>query len=541
MSCQSTILLVDEKSYLRDQILDSKADKNILFGINGHVMHENYIGHSCQYNQFSIEEQVRFLKQLNLKIYRNDIHVDENGFWNGESPEKFEKLLSELKKNEIELLPMIFTNPWRTGEVRLGKNWDYYRLEKELNSHYQLESYVKSLDVWTIYYDLAFLTGKNFATKYGDRINYYNIGNEIAYRILKYYPHPKNPIQNPTPYESELFFLENFLGEDMEDFFTIEEHAKRTVASAAYVSGMIDGIKSVDEHAKCVVNDGKVNFGYFKFLEILNVNYDIIGWNWYDSNFSVPNWNYDGLNAYEQISTLSNNKPIWITETNNFAGSLNYQKDQSKSNAESLQAKTLKDRLEVFYHLPNIQAILVYELIDQEPKEETYWENAYGLLSAPFPTKEYAQPKPAFDTYRFTIEELQYGNEDFAIAVIQDLFRQEMIDSVSEKTYMEWVNSTDKESTLKKLILSSDLMDIEFPEGKISKEQINEMTTAQFQRFLKRTPLKRELRFWQRQLKRNPDLTQMTLEIMLSEEYWENAVWAGYEKRTGFMRPQLPR
>jgi hypothetical protein len=24
---------------------------------------------------------------------------------------------------------------------------------------------------------------------------------------------------------------------------------------------------------------------------------------------------------------------------------------------------------------------------------------------------------------------------------------------------------------------------------------------------------------------------------MLSEEYWENPVWSGYEKRTGFERP----
>src|SRR5690606_16274253 len=89
------------------------------------------------------------------------------------------------------------------------------------------------------------------------------------------------------------FFYNEYVGESMSDFFSSEEHAKRTIASAACHSGMIDGIKSIDSDAQCVINENRVSFGYYKFLEYMNVNYDIVGYNFYGEEF---NGNYLGFN-----------------------------------------------------------------------------------------------------------------------------------------------------------------------------------------------------------------------------------------------------
>lgn len=528
-SCQSSVYLHDQKSTVKRE---GKTNENFYWGINGHPLTPSYKGYDNQYLKFSYEEQINFLKQLNLQIYRVDVHTKEDGIWN-EKPEEFETLLNLLQKNNIEMLPVIFTNPWREGQVKIGDDWDYLKVKEIVQNGGNVDS-VKEWDIWESYYDLAYTSGEFFSKKYGDRLKYYQIGNEIAYYIIKNYPLIETGLGSENSLKENVnYFFENFGGDDLLDFFHSEEHAKRVIASAAYVSGFIDSIKENDIDGLTVINGTRIDYGYIELLNLFNVKYDIVGWNWYSDFGDIADVdNSLGINVYEELRIISGGKPIWLTEANRTLGSYF---------GELSQTENLEKMIKQIYQLPNVQSFIVYELIDRDYENPNFAENYFGLLKSPFQFPKENLKKPSFDTYRYTIEELQYGNEDFENAVFQDLFTQEKIDFVLEEVYTEWVNSTDRESTLKKLILSSDLMDIEFPEGKISKEQINEMTTAQFQRFLKRTPLKRELRFWQRQLKRNPDLNQMVLEIMLSEEYWENAVWAGYEKRTGFMRPQLPR
>lgn len=105
--------------------VEQKPD--FIWGINGHPMHNDWIsgGVYSQYNALNIYNQIDFLKELGLDIYRIDVHVDTIGITLGEDPAKFQNLLDLLEDNEMEMLPMLYTNPWRTGNAYIGNNWSY--------------------------------------------------------------------------------------------------------------------------------------------------------------------------------------------------------------------------------------------------------------------------------------------------------------------------------------------------------------------------------------------------------------------------------
>ena len=541
-SCSSSLHL-SRYSYA-DKSFSNPTNQKIKYGINGHSVRVNRGEYTSQYNQFTISEQVELLRKQGVNIYRTDIYIDETGFFNGpDSPAKFEELVKQSKASNIEILPAISTYPWMKAyndseePFIIGSDWDYFKLVGYINKHVSEGSeYIQSLEMWKHYYKRGLATGNLFGEKYGDKLTYYNTGNEIGYYISKMYPHPDNPIQNPTPQENEEFFFNNYKGDEMNAFFSCEEYARRTIASVAYVKGLIDGIKSIDNNARCIISEGKINFGFFKFLDYMNVAYDIIGWNWYENNFARPNPKYYGYNVYEELNKIGNGKPIWIVETNRTAGSRNYS-GESVYQAEIDQAIILRQYVEQFSSLSNLEAVLVYELIDQEYSFETRWEDYYGLITSPFPDKNNARIKPAFDMYRYSIEEIKHGREDYLYAVLSDLTGTEPENSVISYWTEKMSKMRNLEFFLKEVHTE---LNAEFPKvfnKKISKETVNELISPYYQKYLKREPLKKESRYWKRHLKKNPDWEAVPVQIMLSEEYWENAVWAGYERRTGFNRP----
>lgn len=541
-SCSSSLNL-PQHSYT-GKMFNKSEIQELKYGINGHSVRANRGSYTSQYNQFTIAEQVSLLKKLGVSVYRTDIYIDETGFFNDpKSPFKFEELLDSLYQNDIELLPVISTYPWMKSyedanePFFIGKNWDYKKLHSYLyKQDHEAAEYIQSLDMWAHYYKRGKITGEKFGKKYGDRLVYYNTGNEIGYYISKMYPHPGNPVQNPTGEDSERFFLSTYGGDDMTDFFSTEEHARRMVAATAYVKGLIDGIKSEDKEAKCVISDGKANFGFFKFLDFMNVDYDIIGWNWYIEGFNtrLPEYNY--YNVYQELSRQFVGKPIWITETNRFAGSRNYSED-TVYQAERDQANRIRDYVSQFSLLDNVEAVIVYELLDQEYKFETRWEDYYGLITSPFPTKAYARPKPAFDTFRYTIEELKYANEDFVYFTLKKLFGKSPTESETSHWKSKLIEVNNKEFFLKNMLAESKNFIEWNPNKKPKKEEIDQTINPIFQQTLERNPTKREARMFRRSLMKNPNIMNLQIQLMLSDEFWQNAIWAGYEKRTGFTRP----
>lgn len=528
-SCQ-TARYPSYSSSNREEIKPIQKEK-FLWGINGHSLRPSYSGYANQYLKFSYEEQIELLKQLNMEIYRVDVHVNEKGIWN-EKEKDFTRLVEELHKNDIELLPVIFTNPWRTGEVEIGDDWDYNKVKGivEANNKFYFQS-VKELDVWEYYYDLAYRSLHSFTLKHGDKVNYYHIGNEIAYYVIKNYSLIDK--DNKTDLKKNVdYFFKNLGGDEIIHFFQSEEHAKRIIASAAYVSGMIDGIKAVKPEATTVVNGTRIDYGYMKLLNMLDVDYDVIGWNWY-SNFGPFN-DYNTkfkANVYQELVQIGNGKPIWITELNKTLGSYY---------GEDTQFVDLKEQIDEIYDLPKIESIIVYELIDMDYENPDWAESYFGLLKSPFQVSKSQLQKPAFDVYRFKVQEKTYGDEDFVNSIKSILNESIELEAESTQLLKQFSSLPLKEAWINELFYSFNAEEKEAFENKYnSKEELKSYIESVFKLVLNRTPTKRESNSWTRKLKKAKHTEQIWKYLFLTEEFYENSIWDGYEKRTGFDRPVL--
>ncbi len=369
-------------------------------------------------NSSSIQTHIDYLKELNVSIYRCDIHVNTSGdLYNGENNDKLNTLLNNLPAN-IEYMPMIYIS--NSLNISSNIDFDYNTLLTELGSTPfsippSFPSYLTTLNSWNTYYNEALTIGQQFAIKHGLKIEYYNIGNETAFRIIK----GTNLEENLSMLPNTEYFYQNTLygGLNYLDYFHSEELAQKTIQTAAYIKGLIDGISMYDSESKFIVNGTRAHLGYYKLLKDIGVNFDIIGWNWYSEFGSLTSANSDndygfpaGFNMYNSLSSIFN-KPIWLIETNKTIGSYN--------NREIEQADSIRNIMEEAYQLNNIKAVLVYELLDEKidfidnDSQLLYsdFEAYYGLVEPSDNTDwEY---KPAFNTYRFSIEEFKYGFHDY--------------------------------------------------------------------------------------------------------------------------------
>lgn len=526
-SCQSLIYATQETEQSR-VFHPEKTD--FLWGINGHPLTPSYKGYDNQYLKFSYQEQIKYLKQLNLKIYRADVHVDEKGIWN-ENPADFKRLVNELTENEIDILPVIFTNPWRSGQVNVGKDWDYKKIKNIVNTNRANEyQTIKKMDIWKFYYDLAYRTTHSFAKNSGKNLKYYQIGNEIAYYIIKNYGLVENGGEDELSKRKNVdYFFKTLGGEEIVHFFQSEEHAQRSIASSAYVAGMVDGIKGVNPDAITVVNGTRIDYGYLKLLNMFTIKYDIIGWNWYSDFGDFNSYNNKlGINVYKELSDIGQGKPIWITELNKTLGSYY---------GEPSQSVDLKRQIEEIYKLPLVESIIVYELMDRDYKNPDWSENYFGLLRSPFQFSKSNLYKPAFDTYRFNIEEKQFGKEDFLKAVWKTLYKEE----ISQDQLFNWSQELNRyksrEVWLNEIFYKLDTETKKRFENKYSsKEELDALVKSMHTELLNRIPSTREYRYWKRKLKKSTSTRTLWTELILSTEFYENVIWKAYEERTGFKR-----
>lgn len=379
-------------------LLQQRPD--ILWGVNGHP-----ISWTNQYDQFTNQEQIEILKALGVDIYRFEGNVDNNGkiisTTQIDDHSKFIAILNLLQNNEMQALPVIKTTKWREVPVYNESDWNYNIVKNHINTNNPLgTNYIKNLSIWKNYYRKGVSMGKGFALNYSG-INYYSVGNEIAHYIVKNYLHSGNDNNHDgiPDVGNDTYFYNTYGGDTMTDFFTTEEYAKRMISSLACYSGMIDGIKSIDFDAKCIITENRINFGYLEFAKYMGVQYDIVGYNFYGDDFE----DVLGFNLHTKLSEISNNKPIWITEVNRYRGSF--------PNHQEEQAQKIRNYITQLYKLSNIKAIIEYELIDYGNFGDD--ENYYGLMTPPYPTNQNSEIKPGFNTFRFSIEELKFGYDDF--------------------------------------------------------------------------------------------------------------------------------
>jgi hypothetical protein len=352
-------------------------------------------------------------------------------------------------------------------------------------------------DDYKISEEEAYRRGKSqmrgFAQTYGDYITYYALGNEQEIRII----HQGSSGKYTTDYDAGKFKI-----------------------VAAYLKGMHEGVKEVDPTAKTIVNSaGWLHFGYFELLDQAKVPYDIMGFHWYSK---TDTYRSDfGHGRITDILYQRYKKPIWITEINHTRGSHN--------NTEYEQASMMKRFIDELYNQDYIEAFFLYELYDQPSLKNQDWagdkEANFGIIkwkNAPPDYSEY-EYKPVSNVLRYEIEKFNHGNEDYVYAVLNVLSDN----AASKDEVLYWTNRLTEHQNPKQFI----------EELYFEYSFVNEPYTISevYQKLLQRTPTKAEEKYWIRKLKKQHQ-ADLKKTILLSEEFKENAIWKGYERRTGYKK-----
>ncbi len=387
-----------------DFILEKRND--LKWGINGHPLRPDYVDENgtlvdSPYNNISFKEQATLLDALHTEIYRFDIHVNDDGsLSSGEKEEDLNAVLSSLNANKMEALPMIYI---RDNNYNLDNNISLDDLITKVNNRT-----IKELDLWTNNYSKFKQRGENFAKFYNNKIKYYQVGNEGAYRIISRTKHPLN--NNPNKSNVDYFYEKIGFASKKSDFFTSKDLLRKAIALAAASQGLIDGIKKFDNDAEFVINDTRAHYGYLELFEHLGVNYDIVGWNWYNDMGLLTNTVNNnkiglkgGTNVYSKLLEISNNKDIWLTEINRGRGSRGYDKKGLE-----MQSNSIYNSMQKMYKLDKVKAYLIYELFDYKLADKTDYFGLYNI----YENDQLSGSKPSYNTYKYSIEELKYGYHD---------------------------------------------------------------------------------------------------------------------------------
>jgi hypothetical protein len=424
----------------------------------------------------NLKQEFKLLKEHQFDMYRIDIRTDSSGnvVW---YPERFEELLSESVKEKVDILPIII----------IDQLINEYTLSPE-------EAYM-----------LGKKQTKGFVRKYGKYFDYYELGNEQERKII----------------------LPNVNGSLMSDY-----NQRKFKIVSSYLKGMMEAIKINDPSAKLLISASWLHWGYFDLLESAGINFDIISYHWYSNMGSMFNSRHENVNI---INTLTKryNKPIWITEIN--------KKDGSIYGTEEEQAYWVDYFIHELDYQSNIKALFIYELYDESNLKNQDWisegEAYYGIVKWKTTPKQNnaIQHKPVSDVLKFRIEEIKYGREDYVFSLLKYINQQRKSGQEIKINSDKLLKLNSKELIIDKILVElNDLnlqktsnFNVEFAEGNIIDNTYNAL--------LKRNPTENERKYWIRKLKRKN--TNIIKTILLSEEYWENAIWSGYERRTGFKRP----
>lgn len=469
---------ISSKSLYEHSANPIQVNSSFIWGINGHpLVNDEYLGST-------IQTQLELLNEHQFTFYRIDVSTLQSGKIKEHRVTRFDSLLISANEKDIEILPVL---KFYTEHIEENN------LNKEEAFHY------------------GYNQGRGFAEKYGKYFQYYGLENELDLRTK-------------TSLES---------GFRKEDF-----SSEKIIVISEYFKGMTKGIKEVDKDAKTIINcGGWTNWGFFTAILDGGVQFDILAYHWYSAhNRSLFQIDQPFINVLDSLNSFE--KPIWITEIGRSEG--------SKYNKEKEQAVMMNLFLENINKKNNIQAFFVYELFDQPYLGTQKWSNYnskyYGIIGWKTNPPNYSEfyYKPVSKLLKFRIEESNHGYEDYIHAILSDLYEE----VPSENDFRYWTTRFEilknKDAVIKE-ILGNRVSSIEkiIQESGNSENYEPQITTV-YQLFLKRAPIDKEIKYWNRKLKKQLKVQDLPINILLSEEYWENAIWKGYEKRTGFKRPENP-
>ncbi|MCO5948247.1 glycosyl hydrolase [Mucilaginibacter flavidus] len=263
-----------------------------------------------------VATQASLLKSLGMSYYRVDIGTDLNGTITNES--KFLELATVFQQNNLKILPMLYPH----GYEQCNDALTAYNLGKKMAG--------------------------GFATKYGKYFDHYEIANEIDLKLLK-----KRTLD----------------GKDTSDY----DSAKSKII-CNFLKGMNDGVKESDPTAKTIINMCETHSGFIKLLKSYNINFDIIGQHWYSNKMYSQSVDYQNT-VNDLLAVYNYKKPIWITEFNQFWGSINRR--------EESQSAILNDFINNCSKNKMIQALFIYELLDEpdlKMSDKMQYEKKFGIV-----------------------------------------------------------------------------------------------------------------------------------------------------------------
>lgn len=282
-------------SYAPSVMRDTYSEDMIL-GINGH--HKGY----SSYPESALESQISLAAETGAKIYRFNFTPDLN---NQADTEYLDRVAFLCEKYNMELFLIIY-------------DWKFNPLDPSIE------------------YNSLFSYGKTLASRYADRITYFQISNEQDVKCLL-----------PVP----------SVGESPSDYDT-----QYTLKVAEYMKALSEGIKSGNRFARTSVN---ISFRHTYFLNILiesGVKWDITGIDWY-SNMGDP------TPAMNNLLSLPVND-IFVSEINTWGGNADY------TDAEQMNYFT--EMKNYFQRYDRVKAFIVYELLDEPTLQEV--EKSFGLV-----------------------------------------------------------------------------------------------------------------------------------------------------------------
>lgn len=227
----------------------------------------------------------------------------------------------------------------------------------------------------TATYDLGYKLGKEIASRYQEKIPFYQLANEASGVTIK----------------------KGFPGYD-------ESHydAQKYKVFKDWVKGLSEGVKAGDPKAKRIISANWQGTAVLEMLERDGVEFEIIGWNWFSDMGDIFNQEYEGKshNIPKEISQKLK-KDFWIVESNFQGGSF--------KGKEKEQAEYLAKFIEEVRKSPDVKGLFIFTLTDiAEINNKS--EGNLGLVKVkenPDGTWSFAAKKPAFEALKKAIKELK--------------------------------------------------------------------------------------------------------------------------------------
>lgn len=231
-------------------------------------------------------------------------------------------------------------------------------------------------------YQLAYKRGYQIASRYKNKIKYYQLLNEVTGMVAW------------KENDSGSSFLDNKFG-----FKFNKDRYERT---KVWLRGLSDGIHRADKDAKRLITGHWMLYPIIDNLIKDGVQFEILGWTWScsdgnDITKKEINYGREQINLAGELA--KSKKELWIVESNRNGGSF----DPEENKGEEKQAECINEILKNIYFSGYFKGYFIFPFLDTpyEVNSDPAWQN-YGLVKINKDSEgiyQYAEPKKAFWIY----------------------------------------------------------------------------------------------------------------------------------------------